>query len=177
MLQRLFFALWPDDSVRTHLAGLAEQARHRCGGRRTADDKLHLTLAFLGDVSPPQVDELIALTQQLTGPEGTWTLDRLGHFPRGGIVWAGSEAVPEQLLDFQAELWASLATLGFIPPQRPFRPHVTLLRQARQRASHDIAAGHLPLAWTYHRAALVHSAVDGPRRRYVTLAQTRGPDQ
>ena len=177
MHQRLFFALWPDDSVRNRLVGLADQARHYCGGRRTADDKLHLTLAFLGDVSPAQVDDLIALTQQLTGPEGTWTLDRLGHFSRGGIVWAGSEAVPECLVDFQTELWASLATLGFAPPQRPFRPHVTLLRQARQRAPREIASGYLPLAWTYRRAALVHSAVDGPRRRYVTLAQTRSPDQ
>jgi RNA 2',3'-cyclic 3'-phosphodiesterase len=177
MHQRLFFALWPDDSVRKRLAGLAEQTRHRCGGRRTADDKLHLTLAFLGDVSPAQVDDLIALTQQLTGPVGTWTLDRLGQFSRGGIVWAGSETVPECLVDFQSGLWASLATLGFTPPQRAFLPHVTLLRQARQRPTRDIVAGHLPLAWTYHRAALVHSAIDGSRRRYVTLAQTRGPDQ
>ena len=177
MPQRLFFAVWPDDPVRTRLAGLAEQARRRCGGRRTADGKLHLTLAFLGDVSAPQADELIALTQRLAGPEGTWTLDRLGQFSRGGIVWAGSEAVPEGLMRFQAELWASSATLGFTPPQRAFCPHVTLLRQARQGALPEAATGYLPLAWTYRRAALVHSRIDGPRHRYVTLAQTRAHDQ
>ena len=177
MNQRLFFALWPDPGVRARLAELGERARQCCGGRRTTADKLHLTLAFLGDVPTPRVDELVALTQRLTGPEGTWTLDRLGHFPRGGIVWAGSEAMPDGLMRFQTELWVSLAALGFTPPRRDFYPHVTLLRQARRHAPEDIATGSLPLAWSYRRAALVHSAVEGAGRRYVTLAQTHASDQ
>ncbi|SHE74513.1 2'-5' RNA ligase [Modicisalibacter ilicicola DSM 19980] len=168
---RLFFALWPDPALRERLETLAIQAQHRCGGKRTATDKLHLTLAFLGEVPPHQVTPLVETTHQLTGPAGTWTLDRLGHFPRGGVVWAGSATAPESLAAFQKRLWSALAPLGFTPPRHAFRPHVTLVRKASRPVQAD-ADDALPLVWPLGSASLVHSAVDGPGRRYVTLART-----
>lgn len=165
---RLFFALWPEPEVRTRLEALAADAHRRCGGRRIPGDKLHLTLAFLGDVTPQQADALTALTGRLAFTPGDWTLDRLGHFARGGVLWAGSRRTPAALATLHRRLWQSLAELGFAPPGRPFTPHVTLLRGARAPSSER----HVRLDWRYRRVALVHSAVEGPRRRYVTLART-----
>lgn len=172
---RLFFALWPGPVVRTRLAALTDEARQQVGGRRIPDDKLHLTLAFLGDVSPRKTADLVALTGRLTCLPATWKIDRLGHFPRGGIVWAGSQTLPAALDALHEELWAALAELGFIPPARVFVPHVTLLRKASGPPREPSAD--MPLDWHYTRVALVHSAVDGPRRRYEILAQTDEPGQ
>lgn len=165
---RLFFALWPGPEVRTRLEALAADAHRQCGGRRIPGDKLHLTLAFLGDVTPHQADALTALTGRLAFAPGDWRLDRLGHFARGGVLWAGSRGTPTALATLHQQLWQSLAELGLAPPERPFTPHVTLLRGARAPApGHD-----LRLDWHYRQVALVHSAVEGPRRRYVTLARS-----
>ena len=168
---RLFFAFWPDAALREPLETLAIQAQRRGGGRRTASDRLHMTLAFLGEVAPSRVAPLIEATRRIGSPEGRWTLDRLGYFSRGGIVWVGSETLPEPLAAFHARLWETLAPLGFTPPQRAFRPHVTLLRKASRPVQAD-ADDALPLVWPLGSASLVHSAVDGPGRRYVTLART-----
>lgn len=172
---RLFFALWPDTATRAQLESLACQVQHRCGGRRTAIDKLHITLAFLGDVTPQQAETLTALTPSLSLPSGTWSLDRLGYFPRGGVLWAGSQASPVPLEQFHVQLRESLVDLGFTPDRRPFRPHVTLLRKARRPAENT--SEELPIAWGYQRAALVHSAVGGSGRRYITLAETSLTDE
>ena len=45
---RLFFALWPDSRTRAAIAALAGQVAAQTGGRATAPDNVHLTLAFLG---------------------------------------------------------------------------------------------------------------------------------
>ena len=50
VLHRLFFALWPDDATRARLAQAARQWSHR----PVADDKLHMTLHFLGACSTEQ---------------------------------------------------------------------------------------------------------------------------
>ena len=43
--QRLFFALWPGDSVRSQLGEVSRQWTRR----PIAEEKLHMTLVFLGD--------------------------------------------------------------------------------------------------------------------------------
>lgn len=167
---RLFFALWPAPQVRTRLEALTDETQRHCGGRRIPGDRLHLTLAFLGDVSPPQADGLVALTSRLACPPGTWPIDRLGYFPRGGIVWAGSQTPPAALDALRGQLWQALGEFGFAPDARVFRPHVTLLRKAREKPVERPCQR--PLVWHYDRLDLVHSMLDGQQPRYVTLARS-----
>lgn len=169
---RLFFALWPDDTLRERLATLARATRRACGGRPTAPARLHLTLAFIGDVDPERAAALAALTAALPCRAGDWTLDRLGHFRRGGIVWAGSQAPSAPLEALHRDLRQTLVSLDLATPSQRFLPHVTLLRQAPTAPTRGLAS---PLTWHYTQAALVHSRHDGKRHRYVTLART-APD-
>jgi len=59
--QRLFFALAPDDGVRTKLAHLATGAHHALNdshARVVDTSNLHLTLAFLGEVADDVASDL-----------------------------------------------------------------------------------------------------------------------
>ncbi|GGY04266.1 RNA 2',3'-cyclic phosphodiesterase [Litchfieldella qijiaojingensis] len=167
---RLFFALWPDDALRHELVALARQVQGSCGGRRPRDEAIHLTLAFLGEVSPAQASELADMTRGFHCPAGQWTLDRFGHFRRGGILWLGSEAPVPALDAVQARLWQALTDYGFTPPSRPFLPHVTLLRKARRPRWDKLPA--VNLDWHYNKLVLIHSVADGRGRRYDSLAHT-----
>lgn len=167
---RLFFALWPEATLRHELAGVADLLHEQCGGRRMRDATLHLTLAFLGEVPEDEADGLVALCEGFDCPPGQWELDHLGYFPRGGIVWLGSRDTPAQLDMLQARLWQALAERGFIPPARPFLPHITLLRKANEPP--QVTRSALPLEWRYNRFCLIHSVADGSGRRYEVLAQS-----
>ncbi|MFC4277226.1 RNA 2',3'-cyclic phosphodiesterase [Achromobacter aloeverae] len=167
---RLFFALWPDAATVRALAAWSAQAQATCGGRAMRAETLHLTLAFLGQVPAELVEPLIRLTLQRPFAPGTLRLDRYGVFPRQRIVWAGPGDGAPALAAEVAALWRDLGALGDLRPDHPFRPHVTLLRNA------DTAAPPPPsppaLDWHYERCVLVQSAQDG-QSRYIVKAASR----
>ena len=98
-------------------------------------DGVHLTLKFLGDVTDEQEPELAAaLARAATGTRAlSLTLGEFGVFPdvkRPRVVWVG--IAPEPGLEIlQHRVEQEFAPLGFPTEGRPFRPHVTLGRAAR----------------------------------------------
>src|SRR5271169_5368820 len=92
--QRVFFALWPDAALRTTMADLAREVARASGGRPTAADRIHLTLAFLGEQPADRVETLRRLGGGLRARAFTLALDALGGFPRTGIAWLGA-SVPQ----------------------------------------------------------------------------------
>ena len=48
---RVFFALWPDDATRSAISRATRDAVSLSGGRPIAKDRLHLTVAFLGELT------------------------------------------------------------------------------------------------------------------------------
>ncbi|WP_157957559.1 RNA 2',3'-cyclic phosphodiesterase [Salinicola halophyticus] len=170
--RRLFFALWPDDTVRRALAAEAERLAPRCGGYPLPSENMHVTLAFLGSVDASRLEALVDLTRAWPTLNGEWTLDRLGHFPKPRIVWAGSRTPNEALLTLDAELWQALSGHGFTAPQRDFTPHVSLIRQADRAAPHSRLAA--PLLWRFDHLALVESQLGDGGSRYRSLTCSSG---
>jgi len=165
--RRLFFALWPDADTVQALGDWVRLAREACGGRPMRADTLHLTLAFLGAVGTDRIPALSGLLAPGRWPGGTLALDRFGRFRGPRIVWAGSSAPVPWLDALQAALWQEIQGLGFAPPSEPFRPHVSLLRQAVGGDLSDLPAMR-PVIWTPRRLALVAST-PGPRPGYYQM--------
>jgi 2'-5' RNA ligase len=161
--RRLFFALWPDDGVRQSL----EAARDRLyplAGRPVDALQLHVTVAFLGNTSA----ERIAPLQALCGPIEPFTLelDRLEHWSKPRVLVAAATRVPLSLGRLVDGLWQRLDRLGYARDPRPFRPHVTLLRDVR-----SLRPG-LPwpvFAWPAAAFVLVESVSTDQGLRYVPL--------
>lgn len=148
---KLFFALWPDDLARAALARLQQGLQ----GRLIPRDKLHLTMAFLGQQPASALPRLRDILCDMVVPPMTLEIDCYGYFKRPRIAWAGMSAPPPALLAVQAELMAKLAAAGFSTTTHgDFKPHITLARDAT--AAPPIFAGP-PLRWEVRTLALVES--------------------
>jgi 2'-5' RNA ligase len=116
-------------------------ARHTAPLQAALDDSmvrwvpthnLHLTLKFLGDVSPANLE---LLTQMLTveaSQQGAFEMgfSGIGAFPdarRPRVLWIGIQA-PAELEALSHGIEAACARLGYPGEKRPFSPHLTIGR-------------------------------------------------
>lgn len=172
---RVFFALWPDDEMASHLAALGGNLAGECGGRVIPAANLHMTLAFIGAVTPAQLEQLVTLAAKVRGEAFDLRLDRLGFWPQRGIVWAGcrreapcSELPSGRLRELFGELAAAVRAAGFALDTRPPVPHVTLVRRARCASLPRLGT---PLGWRVDELALVESIAQPLGVRYETRAR------
>ncbi|MBS9403312.1 RNA 2',3'-cyclic phosphodiesterase [Halomonas sp. TRM85114] len=168
---RLFLALTPPPELRTRFGELADLAQARCGGRRIPDANLHLTLAFLGEVSPTRLDSLAHRVRQLKVQADSWTLDEWGCFRSPRIVWIGGARPDPALQRLHSTLWQELAALGFEGGPSRYIPHLTLLRRAERLDTPKLPA--FRIDWPYCQVELVHSVTGPGGSRYTTLARSR----
>ena len=94
----------------------------------------HLTLRFLGEVTPKQVEAIIDnLEKDLLPRHSTLQLGfgRGGAFPslaKARVLWVALEGSTERLLEIAGIAEAAAQRGGVEPSTRQFRPHVTLAR-------------------------------------------------
>lgn len=158
---KLFFALWPDAAARQDLVRLQQPVR----GRLIPPDKLHLTMAFLGQQPAEALPALQAILAASAMPALNLRIDCYGYFTRPRIAWAGMSVPPAALLEAQADLMARLEAAGFSAATHgEFKPHITLAREADQAPAAFDAA---PVIWKVGGLALVESMPGGA---YVPLS-------
>jgi len=151
---RLFFAAWPDAGTAEALWRWAREAQAGCGGRTTPRERIHLTLAFLGEADPEAAK---ATGEAVRLPGCTFTLEQARYWAHNRIVWAGPRETP-------AALSALALALGEV---RRFAAHVTLLRDARPAELPALPA----LEWPVREFALVRSRPSAAGPSYETLAR------
>ncbi|VEA69906.1 2'-5'-RNA ligase [Serratia rubidaea] len=128
--RRLFFALPLPDSLQQQVIRWRADAFAPQDGRPVAAANLHLTLAFLGEVSSQKEAALKRLAGRISQPGFSLQLDDLGHWPRPGVVWLGCKRAPRGLLQLAQMLRSQAARSGCYQSPLPFHPHITLLRAA-----------------------------------------------
>ncbi len=162
---RLFLAFWPDEPLRAAL----ESARTRLfplDGRPVAAADLHVTAAFLGSVDASRLPALQRLASPV--PPFELQLDHVEFWPKPRVLVALSHDAPARATQVIDTLWGQLARLGFRRDPRPWRPHVTLVRQAHATRRDPQWP---PVRWPVRRVVLVESLPDdqappgGPRYR------------
>jgi RNA 2',3'-cyclic 3'-phosphodiesterase len=171
--QRVFFALWPDARVRADLAQAAQRMHRVTHGRRTRDDSIHLTLAFVGDVDAEYVPRLMAPPAEVFTSAFLLTLDDWGGWARNGVGWAAPSHIPGPLRDLAANLEGWLRAAGFELEHRAFTPHVTLVRKAQCVPLPDSIA---PIEWPVEDFVLVRSTVSPDGSRYQSIGHWPLPD-
>ena len=128
---RLFFALFPDDSVREQLLRIQQRIQPE-RGHATRAENLHLTLLFVGEVETRRACELQEIITHLEHLELELELDVFGSFGRAKKynLWLGPSQPPEALLQWRKRLVREVGRLGLQIRRETFRPHVTLFRKA-----------------------------------------------
>ena len=128
---RVFFSLWPDERVRKQFMQWAKLLHETCDGSITRPNNLHITLAFLGNVASSRLDELKLLAAKLGGSAFSLNFTAPGYWRHNRIAWAAPDETPQVLSDLVAAIEQSLQKSGFSFDERPYAPHLTLLRKAR----------------------------------------------
>ena len=165
--QRVFFALWPDEKVRASLALAARRMHRVLHGRRTRDENLHLTLAFIGEIDIESSGRLQALPAAVLTERFRLILDRWDCWPRNGIGWAGPSEIPARLQRLSENLQAWLQNAGFDLGRERFTPHVTLLRDAQYAAMPESPE---PIEWQVEELVLVRSELMPGGARHSVIA-------
>ncbi len=152
---RLFFALWPDEFARARLGEVAKLLHGECGGKKTREESIHLTLVFLGEVE--KTGPLIEMASRLSASAFDIRIDRAGYWKHNRIAWAGV-AESRELADLVASLQTALKAAGFEYDERNHFPHVTLVRKAGEpKALPDFE----PFSWQAAEFCLVGSTPSG----------------
>ena len=129
---RLFFALDPSPALRQRIEGHAALWRWDAAARVAPPHKLHLTLVFMPAVEPRLLPELLRLGCRVAAAARgcTLRLDRAELWPTG-IAYLAPGSVPQALRQLQQDLLAAVLAVPMPADRRPWRPHVTLARRAR----------------------------------------------
>lgn len=149
-MHRLFFALWPDATLRRAIAEVADghPALRIAGGRAEVAGRYHLTLRFLGDfgaLAPQLLDALGVAAAGVAGlPPFELLLDRIGSFGAGRVVWMGCRQPTQELARLHGDLDNALAGADVAAKEAPtFIPHLTLRRHAHGPVEQEIP----PVRW------------------------------
>ncbi|OYD14883.1 RNA 2',3'-cyclic phosphodiesterase [candidate division WOR-3 bacterium JGI_Cruoil_03_51_56] len=95
--------------------------------------RMHLTLAFLGEVSLDFVTSVKECLPRAVAGFGPFScrLNGIGAFPsrhRARVVWVGMDKGTDELCELQKRIAKELEKIGYRPERRPFSPHLTLGR-------------------------------------------------
>jgi len=128
---RLFIAINFNNETRSRLLALRDELRGKSErGNFSAQENLHLTLAFLGECDGKQVVTAKSVVNAVSFEPFDISVDCIGRFKRDGsdIWWAGlHESKP--LIALQGELAENLIAAGFTLEKRKYSPHITLGRE------------------------------------------------
>jgi len=159
--RRLFFALWPPDSVRQRVLTQRE-ALGAISRRRVPVHNYHLTLLFLGNQDAGLLGEIQAIGDEVDGEPFDLRLDRWGYFAGSKVVWLGAEP-PEACVVLVDALQSGAEALGLDFQARPFVPHLTVFRHV---APPFQPRDSQPIDWSVREFSLIESL---PGRPYQVL--------
>ncbi|HEX6443813.1 MAG TPA: RNA 2',3'-cyclic phosphodiesterase [Streptosporangiales bacterium] len=175
---RLFAAVLPPPEVVAELVAATEPLRTQLSRPRWADPtRMHLTLAFYGEVADATAERLVGRLARAAGRRPAMELAFAGGgaFPnarRARVLWVGVEGDRVRLRQLADSAAAAGRRLGLGGPARAYRPHVTLARlrePADVRAQVGALAEYRGRSWRAGELLLVRSHL-GPEPKHETLA-------
>jgi len=162
--RRLFFALVPGRVVRQAVERV-QQSAGNCG-RAARPGQFHVTLAFLGMQKPELIPKILGIACQLSFEPCQVVLDQIGRFKRAGVLWLGSNQVPDELLDFQHSLVGALLDAGIGYDRKPWKFHVTLYRKMRK---YPAIMDPVAIEWPLNGFELIESVSVGSGVEYHSI--------
>jgi 2'-5' RNA ligase len=131
---RTFVAVKIGNTVKERIqAFIKDLKRFPADVRWIRPEGMHLTLKFLGEVSPGRIEAIGSAMDNLTVRFSAFSIQVIGtgvfppHPRSPRVIWTGLSETPE-LMELQKELDRTLENLDFPRETRTFRPHLTLGR-------------------------------------------------
>jgi RNA 2',3'-cyclic 3'-phosphodiesterase len=164
--ERLFFALWPTDTVRQSLQTLSQLAIQNATGKVMPVENLHITLLFIGEVDLTTKRGMQQAAATVQGRRFTLCLDTLEYWKRNQVLWFGAHQVPPPLQRLVTDLTTKLQPYGYRPETRPYQAHITLMRKAMLTNNLPVIS---PVTWAVEEFCLVRSKLEARGAQYQVL--------
>ena len=139
---RCFLAIDLNEDVYQALEDLSQKLRSpRIDVRWVRTKNIHLTLRFFGEISSQEITSASQAIEKAVETVSPFEIkiQGLGAFPSlrsPRIVWAGIDA-SHQLIDLEQRISSELKQKEWPPPDKPFKPHLTLGRVKSSRNKQD----------------------------------------
>jgi len=163
-MKRLFFALWPSESVRAEIDALNQRIALP-NVRHLRPENLHLTLLYLGMVDSATQHAIVDRVDQITAAKFALVLDGLAHWQTPRILCLTVSQQPEAMLNLVQALTAIVKPFPIFLHDRPYRAHVTMVRKAKQPYVLTVS----PIYWQASEFVLVESCSTSNGIRYEVL--------
>lgn len=172
-LNRLFFALWPTEPVRTAGAQAARDLKIRMqpSGALSTPERYHITLLFLGDYVPRDKEQAaVEAAAKLRAAPFDLVLDHAGSFRNNRQIpwWLGARETPAELRTLHDRLRDAMTAAGVIPDRMRFVPHLTILRDPKLALPVTTIK---PIAWPVSEFVLIRSRLDLKPVEYELLGR------
>lgn len=165
--QRMFLALWPSEEVRRALWEASGKLHKVWSGRRTKPDTLHMTLVFLGDVELARLDELRNVAASMDTHRFSLNLNHASCWRHNKVGFLSPQESPPELLQLVYGLEDNLEAAKFAFDERPYKPHLTLLRNTRCTTQVPLE----PIRWDIEEFVLAGSSTTDHGPSYQLLGR------
>ncbi|ALG83014.1 RNA 2',3'-cyclic phosphodiesterase [Halanaeroarchaeum sulfurireducens] len=132
---RLFVSVDLPDDLTEEVAAVQDRLEDASGLDFTDPAQAHVTMKFLGETPPHQVDEIVDALETAVEESGVApfeaTYGGLGVFPSLryiSVVWLGVSDGEREFERLHAPIESELVDIGFDEADHEFTPHVTLAR-------------------------------------------------
>ncbi|MDP8247819.1 MAG: RNA 2',3'-cyclic phosphodiesterase [Candidatus Tritonobacter lacicola] len=135
---RTFIAIDLDAAAREAVAGRVRRLAGTIAGVRwVKPDNIHVTIRFLGEISPETrgLVERVLRNAAIGFSPFDVTIGEMGAFPsfrRPRVLWAGIGKGKEELRRLHLRIEEGLGEIGIPAERRPYTPHITIGRLKRQ---------------------------------------------
>lgn len=150
------------------LVRVRDDFQQLAGGRGMRGDSLHLTLVFVGEVDLKRLEELADRAARVCFAPFEFQLDKAMCWHHNRIGHLTCTRPPEPLLALVSQLERGLEGLDIPFDHRPYRPHVTLLRNADCKNGNPALE---PIRWEARDFVLVRSTLRADGARYEELGR------
>ena len=165
---RCFVAIEIPEPIQNRLEGIQESLQQQIQKASwVKPGNIHLTLKFLGDVDPADLDSIGGAIESVTMRHRSFSLclGGVGAFPnlaRPRVMWAGVKVGKERVYDLAEDINSALSHCGFSFDTKKFNPHLTI---ARLKGRMDLR----PYTAEYHQ----YDRIDGAEMTVDTISLVR----
>lgn len=133
--ERVFVALRIGQAAAELLSDWSASLHEKYNFRKwTHAEDLHITIQFLGDIWVEQLPLLQHAIAQVAAQTPSFTLqigslDAFGLIEAPKVWWVHPEGDLQSLYTLHYQIGQACTDLGYVPEDRPYRPHITIARK------------------------------------------------
>lgn len=133
---------------------------------------LHVTLVFLGNIDSCKQSAITQAAAKIVIRPMSLLFNRLSYWKKPAVVCLLAEQVDPAVSSLVSQLSMSARQLGIELDERPYKPHVTLLRKAKSQVDIDFN----PIHWHADSFCLVESCSTPTGVEYRVIERWAIPD-